>query len=84
MALAFVVSAYAEEEDKVKGLDIVSDTVSTAFDKVNALLAGKLEITMAPDAPDNKDQFTTDATGRRVPKATAVKSAGSLHNDQPL
>ena len=73
-----------EEKQKAKGLDMVSDTVATAFNKANALLAGKLDITMSLDKPNTEEQFTTNAIGQKVPKATAVKSAGSLHNDQPL
>lgn len=79
------VSAYAEErKEAAKGLDMVSDTVTTAFNKVNALLAGKLDITMSPEKPNTEEQFTTNAIGQKVPKSTAIKSAGSLHSDQPL
>ncbi|MFH1189915.1 MAG: hypothetical protein V1682_04425 [Candidatus Omnitrophota bacterium] len=85
--------SYTEEEEeeeqqqpqqKAKGLDMVSDTVTTVLGKANALLAGKLELTMSADKPNTEDQFTTDAIGRKVPKSTAINSAGSLHNDQPL
>ena len=79
------VSSYAEEdEQKAKGLDMVSDTVATAFNKANALLAGKLDITMSLDKPNTEEHFATNAIGQKVPKSTAVRSAGSLHNDQPL
>lgn len=85
LAIGACSSSYADEvKEKAKGLDMVSDTVATAFNKVNALLAGKLEITMSPDKPNIEDQFETNAIGQKVPKETAVKSAGALHNDQPL
>ena len=79
------IPAYAEEDKpKAQGLDMVSDTVTTVFNKANALLEGKLDITMSKDEPRNEDAFTRNAIGQKVPKATAVKSAGALHNDQPL
>ena len=65
-------------------LDMVSDTVSAAFSKVNAALQWNLDITMAPEKRNSKDQYTTNAIGQRVPKSTAIKSAGSLHEEQPL
>jgi len=77
-------SAQAEEKDAAKGLDMVSDTVAAAFSKANALLSGNLDITMPPKKPDTKEQSTINALGQRVPKTTAIKSAGSLHNDEPL
>ncbi|MBU0604839.1 MAG: hypothetical protein KKH77_00970 [Candidatus Omnitrophica bacterium] len=79
------VLSYAEEaEQKAQGLDMVSDTVATAFNKATALLSGKLEITMSLDKPNTEEQFTTNAIGQKVPKSTAIRSAGSLHNDDPL
>lgn len=79
------VLSYAEEaEQKAQGLDMVSDTVATAFNKATALLSGKLEITMSLDKPNTEEQFTINAIGQKVPKSTAIRSAGSLHNDDPL
>jgi hypothetical protein len=75
-----------QQSDKAQGVvnwDMVSDTVSTTFDKANAILAGNLEVTM-PKKVEKKDDYTINAMGQRVPKATAVKAAGSLHNDEPL
>lgn len=84
-------SSYAEEktqkeqkEQKAQGLDLVSDTVASVFNKANALLAGDLEVTMDKDNTNTEEQFTRNALGQKVPKSTAVGSAGSLHNDQPL
>lgn len=82
-------SAYADEDKKpddnrqVK-LDMVSDTVSTAFSKVNAVLQWNMDVTMSPEKGNAPQQYTINAIGQKVPKATAVKSASSLHNDQPL
>lgn len=71
-------------EPETKGLDMVSDTVASVFNKTNALLRGNLEITMSKDGQDTGQSYTTNAIGQRVPSSTAVKSAGSLHNDEPL
>jgi type II secretory pathway pseudopilin PulG len=89
-----VLPSYAEEkaqkdqkdqkEQKAQGLDMVSDTVAAVFGKANALLAGDLEVTMDKDKTNTEEQFTRNALGQKVPKSTAVGSAGSLHNDQPL
>ena len=76
--------AESEEKREAKGLDMVSDTVVTAFSKANALLAGNLEITMSLEKPDTEQQFTVNAIGKKVPRFTAVKSGSSLHNDEPL
>lgn len=73
-----------ENQQKAKGLDMVSDTVATTFKKATALLEGKLEVTMSLDKTNTTTQFSTNAIGQKVPKATAIKSAGSLHNDEPL
>ena len=64
-------------------LDMVSDTVASVFNKANALLAGNLEITMS-NKVEKRDDYTINAMGQRVPKSTAIKAGGSLHNDQPL
>jgi len=64
-------------------LDMVSDTVAAVFNKANALLAGDLEITMSSKV-EKRDDYTINAMGQRVPKSTAIKAGGSLHNDQPL
>ena len=85
LIIGLCVQAYAaDEKQDAKGLDMVSDTVSTVFNKANALLSGNLEVTMSKDKADTSGQYTTNAIGQRVPKATAVKSAGSLHGDDPL
>lgn len=73
-----------KQQPDAKGLDMVSDTVASVFSKANALLAGNLEITMSKDKENAEDKYTRNAIGQKVPKSTAVKSAGSLHNDEPL
>jgi hypothetical protein len=69
--------------DRTVNWDMVSDTVSTTFNKANAILSGNLDVEMDKPQQD-KVEYTTNAIGQRVPKATAVKAAGSLHNDEPL
>ncbi len=76
--------AHAEEKKPAQGLDMVSDTVAAAFNKANALLSGNLDVTMSLEKPDTREESTTNALGQRVPKSTAIRSAGSLHNDDPL
>jgi hypothetical protein len=79
------VSAYADDkqpQQEVK-LDMVSDTVGQVFNKANAILSGNLEVTMSKKV-DKRDDYTINAMGQRVPKATAVNTGGALHNDEPL
>ena len=95
----YCLTAHAEEKQQVKeqkpveqqkqqpdakGLDMVSDTVASVFDKANALLSGNLEVTMDKEKENTAVQYERNAIGQKVPKSTAVKSAGSLHNDEPL
>jgi hypothetical protein len=82
-------SAYADDKQRhdpppqeVK-LDMVSDTVEAAFSKANAILSGNLEVTMSKKV-DKRDDYTINAMGQRVPKATAIHTGGALHNDEPL
>jgi len=94
IAAAFV-PAYADEnqadskktdQQKAQGLDMVSDVVSSTFSKANALLAGDLEVTMSRDEDMSKieKQYTTNALGQKVPKQSAVRGAGSLHERERL
>ncbi len=81
------IMSYADEEQdkpKAQGWDMVSDTVATTFNKANALLSGNLDLRMSVHKPANTEEFTRNAIGQKVPKNTSVKSAGSLHNDEPL
>ncbi len=72
-----------KQKQEAQGLDMVSDTVASVFNKANALLEGKLEVTMT-NKVQLRDDYTINAMGQRVPKSTAIKSGGALHNDQPL
>jgi hypothetical protein len=89
MMMLISVSAYADDKqqqdkppNEVK-LDMVSDTVSQVFGKANAILSGNLEVTMSPKV-DKRNDYTINAMGQRVPKATAINTGGALHNDEPL
>ena len=87
--MALCHQAYADDEKKADDnrqvkLDMVSDTVATAFNKVNAALQWNLDITMSPEKGNAPKEYTVNAIGQKVPTRTAVKSASSLHNDQPL
>ena len=78
-ALILGVSVYVNAEDakpkKVKGLDVVSDTAVTVINKTNAFFQGNLEITMSkdPDKNKNKNNYSVNAIGQKVPKSTDTK-----------
>lgn len=76
--------AFGADDDKDVQYDYVTDTVTGVASKVMGVLSGQVPITVSPDNDSNPDQYTRDAIGRRVPKSTAVKSAGGLHSDAPL
>lgn len=87
MMLAAGFSAHAQDEKQdAKGLDMVSDTVTSVFNKANALLSGTLEVTMSKeeDKAVRAQEYTTNAIGQKVPRSSSIKSGGALHNDQPL
>lgn len=75
----------AEDEGskEPKGLDVVSDVAVTLIKKTNAFFQGNLEITMPPDVDSNKnkDNYSSNAIGQRVPKATNTKNPAAVHND---
>ena len=78
--------AYADDKQQQQQevrLDMVSDTVGQVFSKANAILSGNLEVTMSKKV-DKRDEYTINAMGQRVPKATAINTGGALHNDEPL
>lgn len=64
------------EEGKAKGLDLVTDAAGALVTKAQALLSGNLEVKMDvdKDRAAKKDDYTLDATGQKVPKATVTKS----------
>lgn len=77
-------SLYAASDDPEIRYDYVTDTAKSIVDKAAALLTGDLDVQAGPQDKSSPKDYTRDAIGRRVPKSTAVKSAGSLHSDQPL
>ena len=67
-------SVYAEEEQPKGPVDVTSETAVSILQKANALLTGNLEITMEEDRDKyNKDNYTVNALGERVPKSTPVR-----------
>lgn len=87
--ILMAVSAYADDKqqnDKPQNevnFDMVSDTVGAVFNKANAILSGDVEVTMS-NRVEKRDDYTINAMGQRVPKATAIHTGGALHNDEPL
>ncbi len=69
-----------------KSLDVVSDVAVTVIKKANAFFQGDLVITMPPDTDKykNKDNYSRNAIGQRVPKSTNTRNPGAVHNDQPF
>jgi hypothetical protein len=91
-AALFVIAAltaYASDDTadsgksgQVKGVETVTDVVSSVTNKASALLSGNLEMKMELNenrAP--KDEYTTNALGQRVPKNSALKEGGALHSE---
>lgn len=78
-ALILAASVYVNAEDakpkEIKGLDVVSDTAVTVINKTNAFFQGNLEITMskATDKNKNKNNYSVNAIGQKVPKSTDAK-----------
>ena len=60
---------YAADE-KVKGLEVVTDTASAVVNKTTALLTGNLEVTMPAGKDKYRNDYTYDPQGRRIPRAT--------------
>lgn len=82
-----LIGSWVFAEDESGGVikyDYVTDTASSIVDKASALLTGDLDIKAGPKEKGDPAAYTRDAIGRKVPKSTAVKSAGSMHSDQPL
>ncbi len=88
LAALFVFCGFAEASEDIDGekikYDYVTDTAKSIVDKATALITGDLDIQAGPQDRGNPNDYTRDAIGRKVPKSTAVKAAGSLHSDQPL
>ena len=73
--------AEGADQDDVK-YDYVTDTVTGVVQKASLILMGQIDVTT--ETGSKPSDYTTDALGRRVPRQTAVKAGGGLHNDQPL
>ena len=67
-------SAYSEEQ-KAQGVDLVTDAAAAVVTKAFAILSGNLEVTMTTDTDriKNKKNYTENAIGQMVPKATNLK-----------
>ena len=65
-----------ESQPKVQGLDLVTDSAAALISKGFAMLSGNLEVTVSTDTDriKNKNNYTENVLGEKVPKATAVKS----------
>ena len=60
---------------------MVTDVVGDVGNKAVALMSGNLEMTMELDKNrPSKGDYTYNALGQRVPKASATKTGGALHN----
>ena len=76
LAIGIYRPIFAEEnvqENKTKGLDIVSDTTVTVLKKLNAYFTGNLEWTVPEGTDKYKKDYTIDALGQRVPNSTLKK-----------
>ena len=62
-------------QDKVQGVDLVTDAAAAVVSKTFALLSGKLEFTMPSEEAriKNKDKYTENVIGQTIPKATVTK-----------
>lgn len=76
MVLALImglsITSYAEER-KAGGVEMVTDTVAAVVTKANALVSGKLEITMTEDRSKYNKKYTVNALGDKVPSSTVTK-----------
>lgn len=73
LTLGVLFPVYGEEVKSggPKGVDeVTSDVVTNVFKKTNAFFQGNLEITMTEDKSRHKKDYTMNAIGEKVPKAT--------------
>ena len=76
LSIVLTLPGFADEE-KVKGVDqTASDIVTNVFKKTNAFFQGNLEISMSADnsRKKNKDSYTMNVLGMKVPKSTNVRN----------
>ena len=72
-------SSFAEEE-KAKGLDVVTDTALAIIHKTDAFFQGHLAWTMEPGKDKYCNDYTVDALGRRIPRSTLGKYDSGIRN----
>lgn len=71
------------EKPEQKKVDVAGpiEDVSGVMNKATALLSGNLEMTMELNKnKPSKEDYTYNSLGQRVPKSTATKTGGALHN----
>ena len=73
LVLLSAVPAHAEEEQKVKGVEVVPDTTVTVLQKINAFFTGNLTWTMPAGDSPYKNDYTVNSLGNRVPRSTLGK-----------
>ena len=64
---------YAEEEQKTKGLDVVTDTAISLIHKTNAYFQGNLDWTMPEGKDKYEKDYTVNALGQKIPRSTLGK-----------
>jgi hypothetical protein len=77
LAIALCLPGFAEEKKVVpaKGIDeTASGIVTNVFKKTNAFFQGDLEVTMSAGPKKNKDSYTVNALGMKVPKSTNTRN----------
>jgi hypothetical protein len=77
------VQAFADD-NKAKGDDFISSTVSSVFDKLNQYSSGEKHIFYTEEELENEDfGYGGYATGQKVPRKT-VKTGPAAPVDEPL
>lgn len=71
-----------EKADKFTGVTTVTDAAGSVINKAEALLSGNLEMKMELNKNrSSKDDYTYNAIGQRIPKATATKTGSARHSE---
>lgn len=93
ITILFLISIYLyaplygdNAEQVTEETNTLTDAINALCRKANAILSWDLEIRMSPDEDRHKykDEYMVNVLGQKVPKATAVRSAGSLHKEESL
>ena len=61
------------EDEKTKGLDVVTDTAIAVIHKADAFFQGHLVWTMSPEKDKYRKDYTIDSLGQKVPRSTLGK-----------